>query len=714
MHFSGSIVIAYGLATRAFVELRFMASADTPKRSRCTGSDVSSRGAVHLPVLEGEHSPSSTIRRSKSGKRRAIVLAIVQVLIIAHVIQWYITGKTSTPIEPSEAMAFGREGVINAGLIFFVLALLSTLVLGRWFCGWGCHLVMLQDLCGWIMKKFGVRPKAFRSRLLLYVPLILGLYMFLWPAFYRLGVLPNWQKLANAFNAIPPPTPLPDWPGFSVHLATTEFWTTFPSVFVTIPFLFICGFATVYFLGAKGFCTYGCPYGGFFAPLDEFAPARIRVTDACEQCGHCTAVCTSNVRVHEEVAAYGMVVDPGCMKCLDCVSVCPNDALYFGFGRPAVTKGRPKRDAPKRLYDLTMPQELALAVVFLFTFLAVRGIYGLIPMLMAAGIAGIVTFLIWKLWQIVAEPNVRLHKFQFKYKGKIKLAGSVFAGSVALVMLLIIHSAVVMSFFRFGTYHDRQVTIPQEVIFSGHPVRMNATMTQHTDRALRLYSRCSQLGEGGIGLSGAWQGEIDMRRARLFAAKLQFDDAEKVLRHALDRDGRSESFCRSLAWVMRAQLRIDEAIAYYTQILTEELAYNDMLGDFVVLCRQEVLFAEAIDVCRKRLERQPEHLRTMRWLSLLLIDSDRVQEGVDLIRQTLLIDPDNASAYSALASALMTLGQHDQAYQSILKAIELAPRDFRLHLQIAELLETLGRSEEAAAHHDRAHELQPNVPGDHR
>ena len=691
-----------------------MASADDTKRSRCTGSDVSSRGTVHLPVLKGEHSPSGTIRRSKSGKRRAIVLAVVQVLIIAHVVQWMITGRTTTPIEPSEAMAFGQEGVINAGLIFFVLALLSTLVLGRWFCGWGCHLVMLQDLCGWIMKKLGVRPKAFRSRLLLYVPLILGLYMFLWPAFYRLGVLPNWQRLANAFTAIPPPTPLPDWPGFSVHLATSDFWQTFSGVFVAIPFLLICGFGAVYFLGAKGFCTYGCPYGGFFAPLDEFAPARIRVTDACEHCGHCTTVCTSNVRVHEEVATYGMVVDPGCMKCLDCVSVCPNDALYFGFGRPAVAKRRRTPDAPKKHHDLTMPQELGLAATFLFTFLAVRGIYGLIPMLMAAGVAGIVTFLVWKLWQIGSEPNVRFHKFQFKYKGKVKPAGSVFAGAVALLSLLIIHSAVVMASFGFGAYHDHRVTIPQEVIFSGNPVGMSPMMTEHADRALRLYSRCSRLGEGGIGLSGAWQGELDMRRARLLAAKLQFDDAENLLRHALERDGRSESFGRGLAWVMRAQLRIDEAIVYYTQILTEEMTYNNMLDDFVVLCRQEGLFAEAIDVCRKRMEREPEHLRTMRWLSLLLIDSDRVQDGVDLIRRTLLIDPDNASAYSALASALITLGQPDEAYQSMLKAIELAPRDFRLQLQIAELLETLGRPEEAAAHHDRAHELQPNVTDEHR
>ena len=29
------------------------------------------------------------------------------------------------------------------------------------------------------------------------------------------------------------------------------------------------------------------------------------MTDACEHCGHCTVVCTSNVRVHEEVRDFG-------------------------------------------------------------------------------------------------------------------------------------------------------------------------------------------------------------------------------------------------------------------------------------------------------------------------------------------------------------------------------------------------------------------------
>ena len=69
-----------------------------------------------------------------------------------------------------------------------------------------------------------------------------------------------------------------------------------------MPFLLICGFVIVYFLGAKGFCTYACPYAGFFAPADTVSPGRIVVDhDKCEGCGHCTAVCTSNVRVHEEI-----------------------------------------------------------------------------------------------------------------------------------------------------------------------------------------------------------------------------------------------------------------------------------------------------------------------------------------------------------------------------------------------------------------------------
>ena len=250
-------------------------------------------------------------------------------------------GKTISPIEPSETMYTLQQGAVNAGFIFFALAILATLIFGRFVCGWGCHILALQDFCGWMLKKIGLTPKPFRSRLLVYVPLIGALYMFVWPTAYRVFANPDHGPLI---------------PKFTNHLITTNFWVTFPSIAVAIPFLFICGFMTVYFLGQKGFCTYACPYGGFFGLADRLSPGKIRVTDACNQCGHCTATCTSNVLVHAEVKQYGMVVDPGCMKCMDCVSVCPNEALYFGFGKPTLFV--PKSNAIKRSYSVTWPEEI--------------------------------------------------------------------------------------------------------------------------------------------------------------------------------------------------------------------------------------------------------------------------------------------------------------------------------------------------------------------
>ena len=303
-----------------------------------------------------------------------------------------------------------QKGFINAGFIFFTLAILATLIFGRFVCGWGCHILALQDFCGWMLKKAGLTPKPFRSRLLIYVPLIAALYMFVWPTAYRLFARPSSEPL---------------FPTFTNHLVTSNFWETFPSVAVAIPFLFICGFLTVYFLGQKGFCTYACPYGGFFSLADKLSPWKIRVTDACNQCGHCTATCTSNVLVHAEVKHYKAVVDPGCMKCMDCISVCPNDALYFGFGKPTVAI--PQSKAIPRNYSLTWPEEILGAAVFLGSFLAARAVYALVPFLMALGCASVTTFLVLKTWRLFRAKEVFFHRFKLKVSGRIQKLGWAFA-----------------------------------------------------------------------------------------------------------------------------------------------------------------------------------------------------------------------------------------------------------------------------------------------
>jgi tetratricopeptide (TPR) repeat protein/ferredoxin len=385
------------------------------------------------------------IRKSKTSRWRAAALIALNLFMIAHIIQWQIMGKTVSPIEPSETMYTLQKGFVNAGFIFFGLAILATLLFGRFVCGWGCHILALQDLCGWLLKKMRLHPKPFRSRLLVYVTIIAALYMFVWPVIYRLFTEPR----------------EPFIPKFTNHLVTTNFWLTFPSVAVAIPFLFICGFMTVYFLGQKGFCTYACPYGGFFGLADKFSPGKIRVTPACNQCGHCTATCTSNVLVHAEVKQYGMVVDPGCMKCMDCVSVCPNDALYFGFGKPALMA--PKSNAIKRNYSLTWSEEIVGAAVFLGSFLSVRGVYALVPFLMALGCAATTTFLTLKLWRLLRARELSFYRFSLKSSGKIHRAGWAFAAFACGWIGLNAHCGWVRYHEVFGNVAFRKIQLPDEL-----------------------------------------------------------------------------------------------------------------------------------------------------------------------------------------------------------------------------------------------------------
>ena len=110
---------------------------------------------------------------SRFGHRRAWVLGLVQLVLGAHVLWWVATGEAVAPLEPSEGMAFARDGEVNPGLVLFLLAGLATLVFGRFFCGWACHLLALQDGARWVLMKLGIRPRPFRSRLLRLVPLAL-------------------------------------------------------------------------------------------------------------------------------------------------------------------------------------------------------------------------------------------------------------------------------------------------------------------------------------------------------------------------------------------------------------------------------------------------------------------------------------------------------------------------------------------------------------
>lgn len=620
-------------------------------KTGCSSDTSIRRRSIELPILKGPDGQKSEIRPSKTSRWRALALGTLTLLMIAHVVQWWLMGRTISPIEPSESMATIQRGAINAGFIFFAVAILATLILGRFVCGWGCHILALQDFCAWILKKLGLKPKPFRSRLLVFVPLIVALYMFVWPTVYR-------------YLAAPPDEPLV--PQFSNHLVTTEFWATFPPLAVAIPFLFICGFMTVYFLGQKGFCTYACPYGGFFSLADKIAPGKIRVTDACNQCGHCTATCTSNVLVHAEVKQYGMVVDPGCMKCMDCISVCPNDALYFGFGKPSITV----KQTIKRNYSLTWPEEIAAAIIFFASYMAVWDVYQLVPLLMALGVSTITTFVALRSWRLLRSTDLAFYRFALRASGKIRLAGWVFlAFSVAWIGLNV-HSGWVRYHESAGVRAFTNIKIPDELALARtNPVRWLSAADRLNIEAGR--GHLHNAFDRGLFINGDALSKLAWMEYLSGNTEMAVQLLEKAAAH---QSGQSRAFSLYYRGAMLNRLRrYDEARASLDLALSE---------------RPDLVVAH---------EERGESLWQL----------GRKEEAVTAWADALKTTPGLPLANNMLAGAKASLGDAAAASTFEKQADQYTPADPLFNWMVGLRLQNLGMNELAEKHFQRAIQLNP-------
>jgi len=614
------------------------------------------------------------VRVSKMGKRRAWVLLGVHVALLAHLLHWQLAGRSLSLLEPSEGLYTAARGVVNAGLILLHLSLVATAVFGRFFCGWGCHLIALQDICAWMLKRVGLRPKPLRSRLLAWIPLLAGIYMYFGPVFVRFV-----RDLRGA--------PMAEW-----HLHTeftkTELWETMPGLWVGLVTLLVAGFAIVYMLGAKGYCTYACPYGGLFGVADRMSPGRIRVTDACKGCGHCTAVCSSNVLVHKEVHEYGMVTDSRCMKCLDCTSVCPEGALYFGFGRPAaMASPRIAHPKPKKAF-FSRGEEIWLALLFVLALLVFSGIprglvpgieietlYGEVPLLLSLALAAITAAVAVTLWRLLRRPEARFQNHLLKQAGRFERGGWAFLLLSCLWLGFVLHSATVQAYTSLGT----------RIFLATVTAELDAPLWTQNGPALKrlladrreALTDCRERLETAVALGLFGDSRVQEQLCWLGLLDSDLDRAERHVRAAIAVNPSYPAYRWALYRVLSLQLRRDEALAALKEAVSlrpESETYRFALG-------QEL-------VARNRLDEALEHLRAVVSLEGPRADEARLfQVGIHarrsatdamepLLRQVLLNHPQHLPALGALEQVLRQLGRSREA-DGIAERIRAAPRDSR-------------------------------------
>ncbi len=565
-----------------------------------------------------------------------------------HIAHWRIAGRTLAPLELNELMYTLELGIVTAGFLFMAVAFVGTLVFGRFFCSWACHILALQDLCGWLLKKAGITPKPVRSRVLLIVPFF---------ALFDMFVLPQILRIARG-------EPLPvlhlsgaesGWASF----LTNDFWRNLPSPGVALATFAVCGFAMVYVLGSRAFCTYGCPYGALFNVIDRFAPGRIARVGECESCGHCTAACTSGVRVHEELERHGMVVNPGCLKDLDCVAACPNGAVGFAFRKPPGLRSFGSMRRTRLAWDYSLGEELLLLVACGATIVITRGLYETIPFLMSLALGGIAAFGF-------------VHALRTLRSARRAASKPVVYGLVLPGALLLVHSGWIR-------WEESRGLAALEA-------RDGARAALHLERRAQF----------GLVSTGT------LERARAHAAEMTGDlpRAEQLLLAERQRNGGEFQTTYQLARVLAASGRVDEAAALLQAIVDTPIQAGhtmdrsaDVAADAAVVLGN--ILAEAGDCARaerslrRALDLRPGRSDALYTLGVLLCAGGRTAEGRVLFQRAVDGGARDADLCNNLGRLMLDAGELAPARVQLERALEIDPQHAAARSNLELVLERL-------------------------
>jgi tetratricopeptide (TPR) repeat protein len=363
-----------------------------------------------------------------------------------------------------------------------------------------------------------------------------------------------------------------------------------------------------------------------------------------------------------------MVVDPGCMKCMDCVNVCPNDALYFGFGKPTLLV--PKSNAIKRNYSVTWPEEIVGAAVFLGSFLAVRGVYALVPFLMALGCATITTFLTLKTWRLFKANELSFYRFNLKSSGKIRKAGWVFVAFSVAWIGLNAHSGWIRYHEYLGDRAFQKIQIPDELALAQ---RDPAPWLSPIDR------------------ENIQEGKKHFQAARAFGLFANSEALPKLawFEYLLGDTERSVALLGEAAALQKGQAKA-LSLYYRGTILNRLKRYEQ-----AQLSLDEAL-AERPDLILARQEKGEALWQLGRKEEAMSVWSDAVQHNPQLV----LVN-------NQLAGAERSLGRFQEATAHETQADQSTPNNPFYHWVLGLRLQDLGMTELAEKHFQRAIQLDP-------
>ena len=197
-------------------------------------------------------------------------------------------------------------------ILTLVAVIPTTMLWGRFFCGYLCAFGSMQELLNYIAKKLKIKQININYKLDKYLKyikyIIIVILIILWILNITLDTINPW----NIFGIY---SSYKGWTDLSAFISIGGFIL----LLIIISSLFI----------ERVFCRYLCPLGGVFTLISKLRLFNIKKDlNKCIDCNLCSKKCPMNIDVNKETSEYNKVKSSECIDCFKCINTCPVNALY--------------------------------------------------------------------------------------------------------------------------------------------------------------------------------------------------------------------------------------------------------------------------------------------------------------------------------------------------------------------------------------------------
>jgi len=164
------------------------------------------------------------------------------------------------------------------------------------------------------------------------------------------------------------------------------------------------------------------------------------------------------------------------------------------------------------------------------------------------------------------------------------------------------------------------------------------------------------------------------RMAQLYMKEKRYPEAIAVYRQLIKMKPDMDSFVLCLAWVLKDNGEVEEAVAQFEKLFQKELARRVFTGfaydELVRLFRETKQHDRLVDVCERAVAVQSKDLALLYTLGDAYLRAGQPEKARQIFQGLLDEEPDSSQYHAAMGNAHIAAGRFEEAEASYQKAIE--------------------------------------------